>query len=644
MAAYDFNTEQKPASEYTRKRHFEVARKLSIDLLHAKNDECEYASRHCILPLEEGYSIKAPDGHTVWSLEGFKFLKQEAVSDTVNPSLWLNGRSSLAAGVFEVVKGKIFQVRGVDIANITFVRSRTGWIVLDVTTCVESAAAGVSLLEKALGEDVKNNIRAVIISHSHMDHFGGIRGVVKKEDVGPLGSGKIPVIVPGGFDTETVKENVYAGPAMLRRSGYQFGLGIAPGEKGKVSAGLGIDMSNGTVSYIAPTDFITEDTTLTIDGLTVVFQLTPETEAPAEMNNFFPEYRAFWAAENCTATLHNLYPIRGAKLRDSAGWWKYIMEALVRFGDDTDVVFQSHHWPHENTEDDPGMVKRYLLDTAATYKYLHDRTLYHANRGKTEKETAHLVKMPENLEKAWYTRPYYGSREINIRAVFNRYLGFYNADPVTLDPLTEREEAELFLEYAGSSEKVLEKALKSFEDGEYNKTARALGYLVTAEPENREAKLLLADTLEQLAYQAESSIWRNAYLVRAKELRTPERPQEHKKAGVEIVKNMPLSMKLDYLGTVLDSDSFSDADEEFDLTITGDNGETKENFRIFLYNGTLMYVRAKEGGARQYVRLSEKALLAVLSGRTEEIGCFANSNCYSVLKDLAAAVRSPFEA
>lgn len=642
MSLQELNADQKNASEYTKKHQSETAQFLEINRNNAYNAECEYAKRHCILPLEEGFSIKTSDGRIAWSLEGFRFLKQKEVAETVNPSLWLNGKASLEAGVFEVVPGKIYQVRGVDIANITFVRSRTGWIVMDVTTCVESASCGVALLEKAIGEDVKNRIRAVIISHSHMDHFGGIRGVVDEADVGPLSGGKIPIIVPAGFDTETVKENVFAGPAMLRRSGYQFGMRLKAGARGKVCAGLGLNMSNGTVSYIAPTDYISEDTTLTIDGLEVVFQLTPGTEAPAEMNNYFPEYRAFWAAENCTATLHNLYPIRGAQLRDSDGWWRYIMEAYIRFGDRTDVVFQSHHWPHENTADDPEMVKRYLLDTAATYKILHDRTLYFANRGKTEKETAKLVKIPESLEKSWYVRPYYGSREINTRAVFNKYLGFYNADPVTLDPLTESEEAEMFLEYAGSADRVLEKAAEDLARGEYRKASTAAGYVVRVEPENEKARYICADALEQLGYQAESSIWRNAYLVRASELREHEAPQEFTAAGNDIVKNMSTRLKLAYLGTVLDNDLFADYNEEFDLAVTGDKGELKEIYRIYLYKGSFLYSEVKESRSEKYARIPDKALSALLIGQIEKVRSLIDTNCFELLSAISGSVRSPF--
>lgn len=268
----------------------------------------------------------------VWNLEAYDFLKQQTVADTVHPSLWLNGKANIEAGVFEVLPGKIYQVRGIDVANLTFVRSKTGWIVIDVTTNTEAASYGLRITEEVLEENIRDNIKAVIISHSHADHFGGIKGIVSEEQVGKA-PGQVRIYVPAGFDEETVKENVYAGTAMFHRSKYQFGGDLLAGPKGRVSTGLGLGTSSGTLSYIRPTDFIAEDTTLTIDGLEVEFQLTSGTEAPAEMNNYFPEYRAFWAAENCTGTLHNLYPIRGAQLRDAANWWRFTAIALERYGE-----------------------------------------------------------------------------------------------------------------------------------------------------------------------------------------------------------------------------------------------------------------------------------------------------------------------
>ena len=453
MSEYSYNADAKEATAFTKQHNAAFAQQFAIDLEDAYNSEVALARRGCLKKLD-GFRLKDKTGNVVWDLQAYDFLKQQAVADTVHPSLWLNGKANIEAGVFEVLAGKIYQVRGIDVANLTFVRSKTGWIVIDVTTNTEAAAYGLRITEEVLGENIHDHIRAVIISHSHADHFGGIKGIVSPQQVGKA-EGQVRIYVPAGFDEETVKENVYAGTAMFHRSKYQFGGDLLAGPKGRVSTGLGLGTSSGTLSYITPTDFIAEDTTLTIDGLEVEFQLTPGTEAPAEMNNYFPEYRAFWAAENCTGTLHNLYPIRGAQLRDAANWWRFTAIALERYGKQADVVFQSHNWPHWNTPETPHSVEDFLRNNAAVYKYIHDRTLHLANQGRTAKEIAREVVLPEKLAKVWYTRPYYGSVEINARAVYCKYLGFYNGNPTELNALTETEEAKLFVEYVGSVEQVL---------------------------------------------------------------------------------------------------------------------------------------------------------------------------------------------
>lgn len=453
MSEYSYNADAKEATAFTKQHNAAFAQQFAIDLEDAYNSEVALARRGCLKKLD-GFRLKDKIGNVVWDLQAYDFLKQQAVADTIHPSLWLNGKANIEAGVFEVLAGKIYQVRGIDVANLTFVRSKTGWIVIDVTTNTEAAAYGLRITEEVLGENIHDHIRAVIISHSHADHFGGIKGIVSPQQVGKA-EGQVRIYVPAGFDEETVKENVYAGTAMFHRSKYQFDGDLLAGPKGRVSTGLGLGTSSGTLSYITPTNFIAEDTTLTIDGLEVEFQLTPGTEAPAEMNNYFPEYRAFWAAENCTGTLDNLYPIRGAQLRDAANWWRFTAIALERYGKQADVVFQSHNWPHWNTPETPHGVEDFLRNNAAVYKYIHDRTLHLANQGRTAKEIAREVVLPEKLAKVWYTRPYYGSVEINARAVYCKYLGFYNGNPTELNALTETEEAKLFVEYVGSVEQVL---------------------------------------------------------------------------------------------------------------------------------------------------------------------------------------------
>ncbi len=651
MSKYIFNAEAKDASEYTKKSNKEFADEFGIDLDNAFNEELELARKNCIKRLED-HKIYDESGELVWNSEPYAFFKARAAADTVHPSLWLNGKANLEAGVFEVVKGKIYQVRGLDIANITFVRTKTGWIVLDVTSSVESAKTGVKLLEEALGENVRDNIRAVIISHSHGDHFGGIKGVVDEKNVGRAEDGKIPIYVPAGFDEETVKENVYAGTAMFHRAKYQFGRDLIPGVKGSVSTGLGLAMSGGTLSYIRPTDFITEDTTITIDGLEVEFQLTPETEAPAEMNNFFPEYRAFWAAENCTGTLHNLYPIRGAKIRDSANWWRFTEIALEKYGRKADVVFQSHNWPHENTPEHPHAVETYLRNTAAVYKYVHDQTLLLANMGRTPRDIARAISLPDKLKKVWYTRPYYGSIEMNSRAVYNRYLGFYNGNPTELDPLTETDEAKQFVEYVGSAERVLELAAEDFEKGNYQRAAKAATYVVYADPDNKNARFLAADAFEQLAYSSESSIWRNAYLSGAKDLRegTPQNVKKRETTGKnDLIANMTNRMVLDYIGIVTDGERLADEDIKFRLlvvkpsengkeTYLGKPADVTEEFLVHIYHGTVLYYEGKTDEALPFVKAPDRAFLSIVGKQYKRSKGIFDTNIPEALEKLDNAV------
>lgn len=634
------NNSVKRASDYTIAHNRQVARHFGLDTENITNEETALAQSGKLLDASK-LLIPPVQGSAkpVWNMAQYAFLRAKAAKDTVNPSLWLNARSCAEAGVFTVVPGNIYQVRGLDIANLTIVRSRTGWIVLDTTTSIQTAQKCLELLEEALKEPVKDRVRAVIISHSHSDHFGGVRGVVTPEQTGHIEDGKIPIIVPAGFDEASVKENVFAGTAMSRRGKYQFGAELTAGPQGKVSVGLGIDMSFGVGSYLPPTDFIQEDQVRIIDGLAVEFQLTPGTEAPAEMNNYFPEYRAFWAAENCTATLHNLYPIRGAKLRDAANWWYFTEIALEKYGKRSDVVFQSHHWPHANTEENPHAVEDYLRNTAAVYKFIHDQTLLYANQGKTAKEIGRTIKLPEFLEKNWYIRPYYGSLEINAREVYEFYLGFYNGNPNELNPLTEVEDAQLFVDYAGGANRVLELAEADFEQGDYRKAAKAAGNVVYTDPSNLQARYLAADAFEQLGYQSESSIWRNAYLMGAAELRNGTFHigvnQETKRK--DILGGMNAKMLLDYLGIVTDGNQLSDEDTALRLLVQTDDGAEKE-FLLHVYHGTVLYYEGSAKDTGNYARLTEEALRSLIAKQLDKVLPEIDTNVPDILRKLESAV------
>ncbi len=616
------NRETKPASSYTRKLQKEFAQRHSIDIKHASNQELELAGSHSIEESSDAV-IYNDKGQEIWNLGDYGFLKEEEVPDTVNPSLWLNAKSNFRAGLFWVVKDKIFQVRGLDLANITFVRTNTGFLVLDTGTFVEAARAALDLAEHGLGEDIRDHIRAVIISHSHADHYGGIRGIIGEEEVGNPEDGKIPIYVPAGFVEESVSESVYAGTAMIRRGRYQFAFGKKPGVRSTVSAGLGLghNLYRGTSSYLTPTHEIGEDKKLVIDGLEVEFQLTPGTEAPAEMNNYFPQYRAFWAAENCTSTLHNFYPIRGAKVRDSSIWSDFTVEALERYGDRTDVVFQSHHWPHWNTEREPNAVKDYLRNSAAIYKYIHDQTLLLANQGYTQNEIAHKIKIPQKLQEKWYIRPYYGTVEVNAKAVYQRYLGYYSGNPVKLHPLTEEDTARKFVEYVGSEELVLKKAREDLEAGNYQWAAQAAHYVVFANPQNEEARYLCADALEQLGYQAESAIWRNAYLVGAEELRwggPVDNSKGERGQKSDITSRMTTRLSLGYLGIVIDGEKAETEDLRFRLQITGETGTVDEEFILHLYAGSLLIYSGTSKEELPYLRGPKGIIYSILQKNLAE--------------------------
>ena len=413
MSAYDYSDRAKPASAHTKAVNAQLAHELGLEGDAPAWRELELA-REGLVRAAEDLVIRDGDGHVIWDLDAFRFLQSPVPDERVNPSLWMSGRANLIAGLFEVVPEKIYQVRGFDLANLTLVRSQTGWIVLDCTTNVETARAAMAFASETLGEDIPARVRAVIISHSHLDHYGGLRGVTEPARLGT----EVPVYVPAGYDVEVVREHVYAGAAMSRRKKFQVGSrGEHSGPLDIVSTGIGLTHPTGHASFARSTVYIERDCTLTIDGLDVAFMLTPETEAPAEMINYFPAYRALWMAELCNGTLHNLYPIRGAQVRDSAAWSRYLTDTLVRWGDGTDVVFQSHNWPHRNAPGHPEG-NDFVRNTAAAYRWIHDQTLLLANQGLTPREIARRVELPPELPESvsfgrsvrWTSRYRYRSR------------------------------------------------------------------------------------------------------------------------------------------------------------------------------------------------------------------------------------------
>ena len=463
--------------------------------------------------------IAAPDyrriedrsGNTVWDIGKYDFLLTGEEFDSIHPSLQRQATLNMNYGLFEVVPGKIYQVRGFDLANMTVVRGETGWIVFDVLLVKETAAAALELVNQQLGE---RPVTAVVYSHSHADHFGGIHGVVDEEDVR---SGKVPIIAPRGFMDHAIAENIYAGNAMTRRASYQYGRMLPISPFGQIDSAIGKATASGVVGLLAPTRVIEDDyEELLVDGVRMVFQNTPGTEAPAEMNTWFPDFKAFWAAENITATIHNIYTLRGALVRDALQWSKSINEALYRFGGEADVMLASHNWPRWGNS----RIQEVMRAQRDAYANLNNQVLHLVNQGVTINEIHNEYRVPDSLAQQWSVRQYHGSEFHNARAVANRYLGYWDGNPATLAPLSPADSAPLYVEMMGGADAVLVKGRSLFEEGKYLHAMEIVNKLVYAEPDNLSAKNLLASVFEQLGYQYESASMRNSFLSAAQELRS----------------------------------------------------------------------------------------------------------------------------
>ena len=494
---------QEDATAMTRESNASVVQQLAFQ----DAEDFEDARRGFVATLPDA-TIRSAEGRVLWSLKDYEFLKGDP-PPTVNPSLWRVARLNLNHGLFKVTD-RIYQIRGFDISNMDIIEGDTGLIVIDPLVSAEVARAGLELYYQ---HRPRKPVVAVIYTHSHVDHYGGVKGVVSEDEVR---SGKVKVLAPEGFLEEAVSENVFAGNAMGRRAIYMFGILLPKGERGQVDSGLGKTTSVGTITLIPPTDSVKKTgETRTIDGVEMTFQMAPRTEAPAEFLIHFPQLRALCAAEDATHTLHNLYTLRGAQVRDAKSWWKALNESVVLFGDKTDVVFAQHQWPTWGQK----KVIDYLKKQRDLYKYIHDQSLRLMNHGYTMLEVAEMVKLPSSLDREWYNRGYYGSVNHDVKAVYQRYLGWYDSNPANLHPLPPEEAAKKYVEFMGGPAAVIARARESFNKGEYRWVAQVMNHVVFADPENREARELQAAALEQLGYQAENATWRNEYLMGAHELR-----------------------------------------------------------------------------------------------------------------------------
>ena len=589
----------KDATPHTRDRN----RAQTFDLDPA---DFERARRGYVASLSDVHVTDA-EGRTASNIGRYSFLDDDC-PDTVHPSLWRQARLNAHHGLFEVADG-VWQVRGYDISNITFVRGERGWIVIDPLTVEATARAAYDLVTEHLGH---RPVTAVIYTHSHADHFGGVLGVTTRDDVD---AGRCRVIAPEGFLHETVGENVIAGPAMGRRGTYQFGPLLPPGPKGHMNCGLGLSIPIGAPGLIAPT----EDVTFTgeekvVDGVRIVFQLTPETEAPAEMNFFFPDGGWLCMAENCSHTMHNLVPIRGALVRNALSWSKYIDEAIELFGDRTGIMFTSHNWPRWGTDD----VRGFLELQRDLYRWMHDQTMRHANLGFTPLEIAEHLELPDEFLAETHTRGYYGDLVHNSKAVYQRYLSWYDGNPANLAKLPPTEVGRRYVELAGGPDAVLDAARRAFDSGDYRWVAELLNHLVFTDPTNEEARSLQADTLEQLGYQAESSTFRNAYLMGAQELRHgPPQLGSSTVRGRGILAAMTIEQIFDTLAVRLKSEAVAGVRLFVNWTFPDLAGTPDEKWVLAVTNRTMHGVRGRhEEGADASIRLDRSLFIRIITQET----------------------------
>ncbi len=593
-----FDAKGKPPSRFT----IEVLEQARKGLPFDDRRDFEENRKNLLAPME-GLRIMADDGHAAWDMEPFQFLDQQDSLDSVHPSLQRIGQLNNNYGLYEVVPG-IYQVRGFDLSQITFISGKRGWIVLDPLVSAETARAALDLLQKHVGHTVPETSRiaivrnwlsgprdedrgpapvtAVIYSHSHADHWGGVRGIADEAD---LSSGRVEIIAPAGFMDAAISENVFAGNAMNRRLDYAYGVELPRGPYGYAGQGLGQAVSSGATGLIAPTRLITKPIEeITVDGVKMVFQLTPDTEAPAEMNTWLPEHKTLWMAENVIAGMHNIYALRGAPVRDPLSWSKYIDQALHRFGTQAEVMLTAHHWPRWGND----RIQEVLRTQRDLYANLNNQVLHLANQGVTINEIQNVYELPKSLMQTWDARGIHGSSEQNSRGVIQRYLGYWDGNPANLIPLSPGDSAPLYVEMMGGAETILARGRQLYDQGAYLYGTEILNKLVQAEPQNQAGKDLLADNFEQLGYQQENPGLRNSFLAAAYELRNgvPE-GEGARTASADTIRGMPTERWLDFLGIRVDSRKAEGMRYTINL-ITPDNGE---QFLIELENATLTNIK-----------------------------------------------------
>jgi alkyl sulfatase BDS1-like metallo-beta-lactamase superfamily hydrolase len=560
----------------------------------ADRTDFDNAGRGLVARFEPGV-IRAADGHVVFDADAYTRVLSSECPDTVNPSLWRQCQLTSIQGLFEVTDG-IYQVRGIEISNMTLVEGEAGVIVIDPLVSAECAAAGLAMYREHRGD---RSVSAVIYTHSHIDHFGGVLGVVDADTT-------VPIVAPAGFMDHAVSENVYAGTAMLRRGVYQAGTSLPISATGALGIGLGTGSSAGNAGLIAPTlDITRTGQEETLDGVRIVFQLTPATEAPAEMNFYFPDHRALCLAENATHNLHNILTPRGAEVRDARGWSRYLAEAIELFGDGTDVAFASHHWPTWGTQN----VVTFLTQQRDLYAFLHDQTLRLLNQGYGPSEIAEMIEMPPALDAQWHTHGYYGTVSHDVKGIYQRYLGWWDGNPAHYWQHPPQAAAIRYVETIGGIDATIVKARQYADRGDLRFAAELGSHAVFADPDHQGARTLLAEVLTRIGYGAEAATWRNIFLTGALELQQPAKPVPIAAGG--ILAALTITQLFDSLAIRIDSKRAWDTTASIRWHFT-DTGET---YRMELSNGALIhYPTSREDPADLVVTLTRPQLLATLGG------------------------------
>ncbi len=560
--------------------------------------EAALASRGFIAALADP-KIKAADGRIVFDAGAYEFADGVA-ADTMNPSLWRHLGLLNNHGIFEVVPG-LWQVRGLDISVMSVIASETGYIIVDPLTATETSAAAMSLVREHVGD---KPIVAVIYTHSHGDHFGGVKGIVSDADVA---AGKVQIIAPDGFMEHAVSENLIAGPAMSRRANYQFGSRLTPGPAGQGGAGIGTGLPSGSFSLIAPTITITETgQKLVIDGIEIEFQITPGTEAPAEMNFYLPHLRALCLAENANPTMHNVLPPRGALVRDSKAWADYLTESIHLYGERTDLMFVSHGWPRWGTEE----VAAFMASHRDAYKYLHDQSVRLMNKGYTAEEIAEVIALPDSLASKWYNRGYYGTMAHNAKAVYQRYLGWYDANPANLNPWPQEEAAKRYVAAMGGADKALRIAQTAYKDGDYRWAAEVASHVVFSDDANADAREVLAQAFEQMGYQAEGALWRNMYLTGAAEARAAPGAATVTTLSPDVVSAISVEQVFDMLAIRVDPQLA----EGKSVSLVFDFLDMNQSRLVSIRNSVLVHEDGAGRSASATLRMSKPAFLGMIFG------------------------------